>query len=222
MMDSAQFEEIITKKFPSLIDKQLQQLKACEQLYLEWNAKINVISRKDVDGFFAHHLLHSLGIALYAGERLSEKTVLDLGTGGGFPGIPLAIFYPESRCTLCDSIGKKTLVARSVAEALGLENVEVVCARAESLPGTFDYVVSRAVADMSDLLGWVKSKFGEGLICLKGGNIVPETAAAAARYRLPVEKISCRSLQEWLTPSDLGEDYAWFDQKFVLEVPPVR
>lgn len=221
-MDCARFEIIVTKKFPSLTDKQLQQLKSCEQLYLEWNAKINVISRKDVDGFFAHHLLHSLGIALYAGERLSGKTLLDLGTGGGFPGIPLAIFYPESRFTLCDSIGKKTLVARSVAQSLGLKNVEVVCGRAEALPGHFDYVVSRAVAALPELIGWTKGKYREGLICLKGGDIVPETAAAAARYHLPVEKISCRSLQEWLTPSDLGAEYAWFDQKFVLEIPPVR
>lgn len=221
-MDGARFEEILTRKLPSLKSEQLQQLTACRQLYLEWNAKINVISRKDVDGFFAHHLLHSLGIALYAGERLRGKRVLDLGTGGGFPGIPLAIVYPQSRFILCDSIGKKTLVAKSVAESLGLENVEVVCARAESLPGEFDYVVSRAVAGLGELLGWVKGRYGEGLICLKGGDIVPEMAAAAARYRLPAEKISCRSLQEWLTPSELGEDYSWFDQKFVLEVPPVR
>ena len=221
-MDFEQFHKIVTAKFQTLTDKQLQQFASCEKLYADWNSKINVISRKDVDGFFAHHVLHSLGIAAYAGERLSGKTVLDLGTGGGFPGIPLAILYPESRFTLCDSIGKKTLVARSVAESLGLENVTVVNARAEALPERFDWVVSRAVAALPELLSWVKGKYGEGLLCLKGGDIVAETAEAGARLRLPSQSIRIWKLQSWLTPDVAGADYEWFDNKFVIEVSPVR
>ncbi len=221
-MDFKTFETIITKKFLSLTNKQLEQFKAIESLYREWNEKINVISRKDTEGIFSHHLLHSLSIAGYAQNRLSGKEILDVGTGGGFPGIPLAILYPESRFTLCDSIGKKTLVARSIAESLGLENVTVVQARAESLPGEFDFVVSRAVASLEDFLPWVKGKYRESVLLLKGGDINPEIAAACGRFRLSPGSIRSWKVQSWLQAEDFpgasAEDYAWFQEKFVIEL----
>ena len=221
-MDFRAFERIITKKFLSLTTKQLEQFRESESLYREWNGKINVISRKDTDGLFAHHLLHSLCIAGYAQNRLSGKTILDVGTGGGFPGIPLAILYPESRFTLCDSIGKKTLVARSAAEGLGLENVTVIQARAENLDDDYDFVVSRAVASLEDFLPWVKGKYRESVLLLKGGDINPEIAAACGRFRLDPGKIHTWSVDAWLQAGDFPasnqEDYNWFQNKFVVEL----
>ncbi len=215
------FEQIITKKFPKLTDKQLYQFLEAEKQYREWNGKINVISRKDMDGIFPHHLLHSLGIAAYAGERLSGKEILDVGTGGGFPGIPLAILYPESRFTLCDSIGKKTRVARAVAESLGLDNVTVIQARAENLDGHFDFVVSRAVASLEDFLPWVKGKYRESILLLKGGDINPEIAAACGRHHLSPGAIRSWKLNSWLHTSDFPaspEESGWFQEKFVVEI----
>lgn len=221
-MDFTAFERIITKKFLYLTTNQLKKFKACESLYREWNEKINVISRKDTDGLFAHHLLHSLSIAGYAQNRLSGKEILDVGTGGGFPGIPLAILYPESRFTLCDSIGKKTLVARNIAESLDLDNVTVVQARAEILDGPYDFVVSRAVASLEDFLPWVKGKYRESILLLKGGDINPEIAAACGRFRLSPGCIRSWKIDAWLQPGDfpapIEEDYKWFENKFVLEI----
>ena len=221
-MDFRAFEQIVTKKFLSLTNKQLEQFRESESLYREWNGKINVISRKDTDGLFAHHLLHSLCLAGYAQNRLSGKTILDVGTGGGFPGIPLAILYPESRFTLCDSIGKKTLVARSIAESLGLENVTVVQARAENLDDDYDFVVSRAVASLEDFLPWVKGKYRESILLLKGGDINPEIAAACGRFRLDPGNIHTWPIDAWLSTGDFPaseqEDYNWFQNKFVVEL----
>lgn len=221
-MDFRAFEQIITKKFLSLTNKQLEQFRESESLYREWNEKINVISRKDTDGLFAHHLLHSLCLAGYAQNRLSGKKILDVGTGGGFPGIPLAILYPESRFTLCDSIGKKTLVARSIAESLGLENVTVVQARAENLDDDYDFVVSRAVASLEDFLPWVKGKYRESILLLKGGDINPEIAAACGRFRLDPGNIHTWPIDAWLSTGDFPaseqEDYNWFQNKFVVEL----
>ena len=221
-MDYTTFERVITKKFLSLTNKQLEQFRESESLYREWNGKINVISRKDTDGLFAHHLLHSLCLAGYAQNRLSGKTILDVGTGGGFPGIPLAILYPESRFTLCDSIGKKTLVARSIAESLGLENVTVVQARAENLDDYYDFVVSRAVASLEDFLPWVKGKYRESVLLLKGGDINPEIAAACGRFRLDPGNIHTWPIDAWLSTGDFPaseqEDYNWFQNKFVVEL----
>ena len=221
-MDFRAFEQIVTKKFLSLTNKQLEQFRESESLSSEWNEKINVISRKDTDGLFAHHLLHSLCLAGYAQNRLSGKKILDVGTGGGFPGIPLAILYPESRFTLCDSIGKKTLVARSIAESLGLENVTVVQARAENLDDDYDFVVSRAVASLEDFLPWVKGKYRESILLLKGGDINPEIAAACGRFRLDPGNIHTWPIDAWLSTGDFPaseqEDYNWFQNKFVVEL----
>ena len=150
---------------------------AAIELYKEWNARINVVSRKDIDNLYQHHVLHSLAIARYlelhypAGV-LDGASVLDLGTGGGFPGIPLAMEYPQARFTLCDSVGKKLTVAGAVAQGLGLTNVELVNARAESLTGTFDWVVTRAVATLDKLYPWVNGRFRNSIICLKGGDVL--------------------------------------------------
>jgi len=188
----------------TLTPAQEEQFLACEGLYRDWNAKINVISRKDIDALYDHHILHSLAIARYLltvpglPESFSRSRVLDLGTGGGFPGIPLAILFPEASFTLCDSVGKKTRVAGAVAEALGLENVTVVNARAETLPGGFDWVVSRAVASLTDFYPWVKGKFSRGILYLKGGDVVEEIAEVMGRNRLPKGSVHTWSVDSWL------------------------
>ena len=190
------------------------KLTLLEPLYREWNAKINVISRKDMDAFYAHHVQHSLAIAQYlrlTGEEaeFAHASVLDLGTGGGFPGIPLAITYPDAQFTLCDSVGKKTLVASAVAKALDLRNVEVINARAESLGRTFDWVVSRAVASLPDFYPWVKGRFRKGILYLKGGDVAEEIATLMARFRLPKG-----SVHVWPIPS---ED-PWYQGKLVIHI----
>ena len=187
-----------------LTPAQEDQFLACDALYRDWNAKINVISRKDIDNLFDHHLLHSLAIARYlltepetlAAFRTAD--VLDLGTGGGFPGIPLAILVPEARFVLCDSVGKKTIVAQAVASALGLKNIQVVNARAESLPQKFDFVVSRAVASLTDFYPWVKGTFTRGILYLKGGDVVEEIAEVMARHHLRKGSVHTWPVSSWL------------------------
>ena len=152
-----------------------------------------------------HHVLHSLAIAKYISaetaraEKFAKGQILDLGTGGGFPGIPLAILFPEAHFTLCDSIGKKITVAREVAGGIDLKNAETVNARVETLGTQFDFIVSRAVATLSDLYPWVRGKFSDSLICLKGGDVAEETALAMARFRLPKGSISTWRVSNWLT-----------------------
>ena len=186
----------LERYFPDLTAQQRERFAALEPLYRDWNAKINVISRKDMDDFYEHHVLHSLAIA--KAVRFSDaSTVLDLGTGGGFPGIPLAILFPEVRFTLCDSIGKKVRVAAAVADSLGLENVVTVNARVESLPERYDYIVSRAVAPLSDLYGWVKGRFARSLICLKGGDVEAEAEVCVARYRISPDRFTFCDIPLW-------------------------
>ena len=183
---------------------QQAQFAALDALYREWNAKINVISRKDIDHVQEHHVLHSLAIARYLmtvpglWECFARASVLDLGTGGGFPGIPLAILFPEARFVLCDSVGKKTLVAQAVASALKLENVEVVNARAESLHRSFDFVVSRAVASLTDFYPWVKGQFTRGILYLKGGDVNEEICELMSRHRLPRGSVHTWPVSAWL------------------------
>ena len=186
----------LERYFPELTAQQRERFAALGPLYRDWNAKINVISRKDMDDFYEHHVLHSLSIAK-AVSFPAGSTVLDLGTGGGFPGIPLAILFPEARFTLCDSIGKKIKVAAAVSEALGLQNVTMVNARVESLPDRYDYVVSRAVAPLGELYGWVKGRFGRSLICLKGGEVEAEAEACMARHRLPAGRFTFCDISLW-------------------------
>ncbi len=188
------------------------------ELWKEWNGKINVISRRDTDSIFEHHILHSLAIAkyleLYPGQPV--QTVLDLGCGGGFPGIPLAMEWPEVQFTLCDSIGKKVLVAQSVAEGLGLANVKCVKARAEELPGQWDLVVSRAVAPLETLYGWVRGKFRGSLICLKGGDVNEEISQLLKRYGKGPEAVKAEQIRAWRISDWLDDEY--FAEKFVIEV----
>ena len=214
-MDYASFIEIARRAFPWLTPEMEDRFAALEGLYREWNAKINVISRKDMDGLYDHHVLHSLAIARYLtlhGQSFDGKTVLDLGTGGGFPGIPLAILFPEAQFTLCDSVGKKIIVADAVAKALNLNNVTTVNARVETLGKTFDYVVSRAVATLEDLYPWVKGRYRESILLLKGGDgLAEELAKGQARHKLPKGSVATWPVDAWLTDP-------WFAGKFVVEV----
>ena len=173
--------EIILKYFPDLTEEQRRQFAALYDLYIDWTAKINVISRKDIENLYEHHVLHSLGIAKIINFR-PGTSIMDLGTGGGFPGIPLAILFPEVKFHLVDSIGKKVRVATEVANAIGLKNVTFRHARAEEEKQLFDFVVSRAVMPLGDLIKIIKKNISprqqnalpNGLICLKGGELEHE------------------------------------------------
>ena len=181
--------ELIYSHFPDLTERQRDQFAALQDLYLEWNAKINVISRKDMESFYEKHVLHSLGIAKVYSFKPGQK-VLDVGTGGGFPGIPLAILFPETQFHLVDSIGKKIKVVLAVAEALSLENVRADHGRAEEFKGPYDFVVSRAVTQMQRFVPWIKGKISQknldpervnGLLYLKGGDLAEELGTMKAR-----------------------------------------
>lgn len=181
--------ELIYSHFPDLTERQRDQFAALQDLYLEWNAKINVISRKDMESFYEKHVLHSLGIAKVYSFQPGQK-VLDVGTGGGFPGIPLAILFPETQFHLVDSIGKKIKVVLAVAEALSLENVRADHGRAEEFKGPYDFVVSRAVTQMQRFVPWIKGKISQknldadrinGLLYLKGGDLAEELGTMKAR-----------------------------------------
>lgn len=171
-----------------MTDSQREKFASLPDLYREWNERINVISRKDTEELEERHILHSLALAK-VWQPAAGAAVMDLGTGGGFPGIPLAIMFPDARFTLVDSIGKKTRVAKEIAAAAGVANVSVVNGRAEAVAGQFDYVVSRAVAPMVALMGWVWKKIGKGqagnlpngLLCLKGGDLAEELAQTGRR-----------------------------------------
>jgi 16S rRNA (guanine527-N7)-methyltransferase len=173
--------ELISTYFPGLSETQLEQFTSLGELYADWNSKINVISRKDMEQFYIHHVLHSLGIAKVM-EFQPGTRVLDIGTGGGFPGIPLAILFPETHFHLVDSIGKKISVVKDVVKQLKLTNVEAQQARAEELVRKYDFVISRAVTRMANFYPWVKNKirkedfneFQNGILYLKGGEVDEE------------------------------------------------
>lgn len=204
--------ELIKKYFPHLSAKQIEQFTALDALYHDWNSKINVISRKDIDNLYEHHILHSLAIAKYITFR-EGTNVLDFGTGGGFPGIPLAIFFPEANFKLIDGTGKKVRVAQEVADTIGLENVLPAHLRGEEEKGKFDFIVSRAVMPLPDLMKIVKkniapdqhSTLPNGVIVLKGGNLNDELKP----YKKIVEKTE---LSQWF-------DEEWFKEKYLIYVP---
>ena len=206
--------DLILNYFDDFTAQQLKQFAALKDLYTEWNEKINVISRKDIDSLYERHVLHSLAIAAAANFNDGAE-IIDIGTGGGFPGIPLAIFFPKVQFLLADSIGKKLKVVQAVADAIGLENVQVQHTRIEDIKNRkFDFAVSRAVAPLGELWKWAKpilrtghcsEEYGNGLICLKGGDLAEEFAASGVRPRvLPVNKI-------FNEPS--------FEEKYVVYVP---
>ena len=241
-MDFTEFRDIVLREFPFLSETQLRQFEDMEPLYRDWNSKINVVSRKDIDNLYEHHILHSLGVALYLkyqrpevfskwrGEEAdgieaegtkaqsegkehpeAQATVLDLGCGGGFPGIPLAVLFPGVKFKLCDSIGKKITVAREVAHSLGLQNVETVNARAESLTGPYDWVVSRAVTSLENFIPWVKGKYRCGILYLKGGDLAEEIAQAMGRWKMPKGSVGV-----WPISSVLQGEY--YDGKMVISI----
>lgn len=204
--------EIIKKYFPQLSAKQIEQFTALNALYHDWNAKINVISRKDIDNLYEHHVLHSLAIAKRINFR-EGTNILDFGTGGGFPGIPLAIFFPEANFKLIDGTEKKVRVAQEVANAIGLENVLPAHLRGEEEKGKFDFIVSRAVMPLPDLIKIVKKNIAcdqhnvlpNGVIVLKGGNLEGEL--------MPYKRIAEKTeLSQWFE-----ED--WFKEKYLIYVP---
>lgn len=203
--------ELILKYFPDLTEEQKRQFAALYDLYTDWNSKINVISRKDIENLYEHHVLHSLGIAKVIRFKPGTK-VMDLGTGGGFPGIPLAILFPEVQFHLVDSIGKKVRVATEIAGSIELKNVTTRHARAEEEKQLFDFVVSRAVMPLTDLLKIIRKNISpkqqnalpNGLICLKGGELERET--------MPVKnKTTMWNLKEFF-----GEEF--FETKKVVYV----
>lgn len=177
--------DIILKYFPNLTDKQKEQFLALFDLYADWNSKINVISRKDVENLYCHHVLHSLALAKVVTFTDGSK-ILDVGTGGGFPGVPLAILFPNCSFTLIDSIGKKIKVATEVSNAIGLTNIECKHLRGQEEKGSYDFIVSRAVMPLGDLVKIIKKNISKkdqknsipnGLICLKGGELAAEVEA---------------------------------------------
>jgi len=184
--------DIILKYFSDFTQKQLQQFAALDTLYKDWNSKINVISRKDIDGLYEKHVLHSLAIAVVIDFKAGTQ-VIDIGTGGGFPGIPLAIFFPEVTFHLVDSIAKKLKVVEAVAENIGLKNVTTQHTRAEEIKNRkFDFAISRAVAPLKELWQWSRplimkgneQELPNGLICLKGGDLAAEISDSGLRPRM--------------------------------------
>ena len=204
--------DLITKYFPQLSEHQLQQFEALDNLYRNWTAKINVISRKDIDQLYEHHVLHSLAIAKIINFRPGTQ-ILDFGTGGGFPGVPLAIMFPECHFRLIDGTGKKILVAQEVSKSIGLNNCEPVHLRGEEEKGKYDFVVSRAVMPLPDLAKIVRKNIAKGqhnalpngIICLKGGDLQAEIQ--------PFHKI--------VEQTDISRFFEeeWFKQKHVIYLP---
>ena len=220
-----EFKKIIEDKFPEVSEEQMEKFRLMEDLYRDWNSKINVVSRKDIDELYRHHVLHSLGIAAYLKMQMPDvydrlrgegpyavappMKILDLGTGGGFPGIPLSVIFPHAEFTLCDSIGKKIIVATEVSKGLGLDNVRTVNARAESLPETFDYIVSRAVTSLDNFMPWVKGKYSEGILYLKGGDLAEEISTAMAKHRMRKGSVHVWPLSSWTADR-------YFEEKMVI------
>lgn len=182
--------DLILKYFPEISERQKEQFAALKPLYEDWNSKINVISRKDIDNFYEHHVLHSLAIAKVQPFKTMAE-ILDVGTGGGFPGIPLAIMFPHANFYLIDSIGKKIKVVQAVADSLQLSNVRAEQIRAEQVEGDYDFIVSRAVTDLSQFTGWVRGKVSDshyhrlrnGILYLKGGDLAQELAPFKKKVR---------------------------------------
>ncbi len=203
---------LIKKYFSDLNETQLSQYKQLAPLYEDWNSKINLISRKDMENFYEHHVLHSLAIAKYF-DFLPGMKVMDIGTGGGFPGIPLAIMYPQTKFLLVDSIGKKIKVVQDVKEKLGLENVTAINDRAENIKEKFDVIVSRAVTQLPDFVKWCNGKLritndieAGGILYLKGGDIEEELRSVPKNWKRKTAAIS-----RWF-------EEQYFEEKYVIQL----
>lgn len=205
--------DIIFQYFPQLTEKQKEQFTQLATVYPFWNDQINVVSRKDIESLYLKHVLHSLAIGKFVSELKPKTRILDVGTGGGFPGIPLAILFPEVQFHLVDSIGKKIKVVREVAKAIGLTNVEADHIRAEEIDYKYDFVISRAVTRLADFIPWVRNKFEKkdqnaipnGILYLKGGDLKEEIKEA--RVKAELHPIS----------SYFKEDF--FETKYVMYIP---
>jgi 16S rRNA (guanine527-N7)-methyltransferase len=203
--------ELLLKYFPDLTTEQREAFDKLDAVYREWNDKINVVSRRDIDNLYEHHVLHSMAIAKFIKFRNGSK-IMDLGTGGGFPGVPLAILFPDCRFHLVDSIGKKLKVIEAAKEAVGLKNIFTFHSRAEDMAYQYDFVVSRAVAPLRELMRWSTTKFlpkhlnekRNGLICLKGGDLTAEKAGIKIVESVPLSNY-------------FGEEF--FQDKSLIYVP---
>jgi 16S rRNA (guanine527-N7)-methyltransferase len=188
--------ETVLKYFPALADTQIERFRHLRDLYTSWNGRINLISRKDIDSLYVRHVLHSLSIARIF-KFLPDTDVLDVGTGGGFPAVPLAIMFPETRFTAIDSTGKKIKALNCITDSLKLTNIILRQERAENLDDTFDFVTGRAVTNLPDFVGWTKKNvkqlsmhsFSNGIICLKGEDVAREVRDTVARHSIPAERI---------------------------------
>lgn len=212
--------QIVYKYITDLTQNQREQIDALYSLYSDWNSKINVISRKDMDCFFLHHVLHSLALSMFLKEFLPQTQarmkdgacdtwVMDVGCGGGFPGIPMAILYPQTSFLLVDSIGKKVKVAQSVADEIGLKNVTTLHSRAEDVnlkelikKDKADLIISRAVTSLANFIPWVKGRYSDGILYLKGGNLEEEIAEAQKKCRIRPSQIFQKKISDWFR-----EDY---------------
>lgn len=210
--------ELILKYFPNLTAQQIRQFGQLQALYDEWNERINVVSRKDIDSLYLHHVLHSLAIANVV-NFVPRANILDVGTGGGFPAIPLAILFPQSQFTAIDTIGKKIKVVDAVVEGLGLTNVKAMQIQAEQVLGSFDFVLARAVTNLSAFLPWVWNKVRKnslhalpnGIICLKGGELRQEIDEAVKRMNIAPSQV-----MEYAIADFFKEDF--FESKKVIYI----
>lgn len=216
-------EDIIFKYFPGLDSRQKEQFSMLGGLYTEWNSRINVISRKDMDNLYLHHVLHSLAIVrLLQKGGITPESIFDAGTGGGFPGIPMAIAMPGCRFTLCDSIAKKIKVVTEVSSALGLDNVTPVCSRTEALTGQkYDFVVSRAVTELSRFVPLVRHLYTDGILYLKGGDLKEETDECIRKCRLNPDNIMICNISDFFEEEffESKKIICIFEQKHYLCTP---
>lgn len=212
--------DIIYGHFPGLTGEQKRQMELLYPLYREWNEKINVISRKDCDMLYLHHVLHSLAIAKYMEENsICACSIIDTGCGGGFPGIPLAILFPHIRFTLCDSIAKKIKVAAGIAKSINAVNVETVCCRAESLHSRYDYAVSRAVTSLKKLIPMTGHLYEKGMICLKGGSVADEIRECTSTLGIPAETFTTVKISKWFEEEFFSEKFVIFAKSTTFALP---
>lgn len=210
-------EDIIFKYFPEFDGRQKELFSALSPLYADWNSKINVISRKDMDELYVHHVLHSLAVYRFIKENgLAASSIIDIGTGGGFPGIPLAIAMPEVSFTLCDSIAKKIKVVTAVTEALELKNVTPLRSRSETVQEKFDFVTSRGVAELKEFIRLTGHLYKKGIICLKGGDTAEEIADCIRERKMSPDMFSSKNISDWFDEDFFAEKRVIFIKKFVF------